>query len=53
MAEGKELDRLLDERVRGNDAEEIFGRTGLVQVLTKRLVERAFVGAGVTQIMTA
>lgn len=44
MAEGKELDRILDELVRGKSAEEIFGDTGLVKELTKRLVERALEG---------
>ncbi len=44
MAEGKELDTLLDELVRGKNAEEIFGKEGLVQELTKRLVERALEG---------
>jgi hypothetical protein len=38
MVEGKELDALLDELVRGKNAEEIFGKEGLVQELTKRLV---------------
>ena len=44
MAEGKELDALLDDLVRGKNAEEIFGKAGLVQELTKRLVERALEG---------
>jgi putative transposase len=44
MVEGKELDALLDELVRGKNAEEIFGKEGLVQELTKRLVERALDG---------
>lgn len=44
MVEGGELDRMLDELVRGKGAEEIFGKEGLVQELTKRLVERALEG---------
>ena len=40
MAEGKELDEL----VRGKSPEEIFGASGLVKELTKRLVERALEG---------
>ena len=44
MAEGKELDALLDDLVRGKNAQEIFGKEGLVQELTKRLVERALEG---------
>lgn len=44
MAEGKELDAILDELVRGKSAEEIFGEAGLVKELTKRLVERALEG---------
>jgi transposase-like protein len=39
--EDKSLDALLDELVRGKDATEIFGETGLLQELTKRVVERA------------
>lgn len=39
--EVKSLDALLDELVRGKDAQEIFGETGLIQELTKRVVERA------------
>jgi putative transposase len=41
MAEGKELDAMLDELVRGKKPNEIFGEGGLVKELTKRLVERA------------
>jgi putative transposase len=41
MAEGTELDRLLDSLVRGKSPEEIFGSSGLIQELTKRVVERA------------
>lgn len=41
MAEGKELDAILDSLVRGKSPEEIFGDSGLVKELTKRLVERA------------
>ena len=41
MAEGKELDAILDSLVRGKTPEEIFGDSGLVKELTKRLVERA------------
>jgi transposase-like protein len=41
MAEGKELDAILDSLVRGKTPEEIFGESGLVKELTKRLVERA------------
>jgi putative transposase len=44
MVEGKRLDDLLDDLVRGKSSEEIFGSTGLVQELTKRLVERALEG---------
>lgn len=44
MAEGKELDALLDDLVRGKSADEIFGKSGLVEELTKRLVERALEG---------
>ena len=39
MAEGKELDAILDSLVRGKSPEEIFGDSGLVKELTKRLVE--------------
>ena len=41
MVEGKELDAILDSLVRGKAPEEIFGESGLVKELTKRLVERA------------
>jgi transposase-like protein len=41
MAEGKELDAILDSLVQGKTPEEIFGDSGLVKELTKRLVERA------------
>jgi putative transposase len=41
MAEGKALDQLLDSLVRGKSPEEIFGSSGLIQELTKRVVERA------------
>jgi putative transposase len=44
MAEDKELDALLDGLVRGKSSDEIFGKEGLVQELTKRLVERALEG---------
>src|SRR5690606_15751141 len=44
MTEGKELDALLDDLVRGKNSEEIFGKEGLVQEMTKRLVERALEG---------
>lgn len=44
MAEGKELDLLLEELLRGKSPEEIFGETGLVKELTKRVVERALEG---------
>lgn len=44
MVEGKKLDDLLDELVRGKSSEEIFGTTGLVRELTKRVVERALEG---------
>ena len=44
MAEGKQLDDLLDELVRGKSAEEIFGKSGLVRELTTRVVERALEG---------
>lgn len=41
MAEGKELDGLLDRLLEGKRPEEILGSEGLVEQLTKRLVERA------------
>lgn len=41
MAEGEELDAMLDALVRGKKPDEIFGEGGLVKELTKRLVERA------------
>jgi putative transposase len=44
MVEGKQLDDLLDELVRGKSPEEIFGKSGLVRELTKRVVERALEG---------
>jgi putative transposase len=44
MVEGKQFDDLLDELVRGKSSEEIFGKTGLVRELTKRVVERALEG---------
>jgi transposase-like protein len=44
MVEGKKLDELLDDLVRGKSSEEIFGSGGLVKELTKRLVERALEG---------
>jgi putative transposase len=44
MAESGDLDRMLDDLVRGRTSEEIFGETGLVRELTKRLVERALEG---------
>jgi putative transposase len=44
MADRKEFDALLDDLVRGKTSEEIFGESGLVRELTKRLVERALEG---------
>lgn len=44
MAESKALDQMLDDLVRGKNAEQIFGKDGLVEELTKRLVERALEG---------
>ena len=41
MASGHELDGLLDRLLEGKRPEEILGSEGLVQELTKRLVERA------------
>ena len=41
MAEAKELEKLLDSLVVGRSSEEIFGPGGLIQALTKRVVERA------------
>jgi putative transposase len=41
MAEGKALEQLLDSLVQGKTPEEIFGQSGLIQELTKRVVERA------------
>jgi site-specific recombinase XerD len=41
MAEDKALEQLLDSLVRGKTPEEIFGQSGLIQELTKRVVERA------------
>jgi hypothetical protein len=41
VAEGTELDRLLDSVVQEKSPEEIFGSSGLIQELTKRVMERA------------
>ena len=41
MAKDKKLDEVLDELLRGKTPEQILGNEGLVQELTKRLVERA------------
>ncbi len=44
MVEGKELDQVLDDLIRGKTSEEILGESGLIKELTKRLVERALEG---------
>ncbi len=44
MASEKELNRLLDDLVKGKTSEEILGNSGLVKELTKRLVERVLEG---------
>ena len=44
MAEEKKVDELLDELLEGLSPEEIMGKDGLVNELTKRLMERALEG---------
>jgi putative transposase len=44
MAEPNEVDRLLDEIVKGKTPDELLGRDGVLKELTKRLVERALEG---------
>ncbi len=44
MAEPNEVDRLLDQLVKGKTPDELLGRDGLLKELTKRLVERALEG---------
>ena len=44
MADKEEVDELLDRFLEGRRPEEIIGRDGLLDTLTKRLMERAFSG---------
>jgi putative transposase len=44
MAEQEEVDELLDRLLEGRRPEEIIGRDGLLDTLTKRLMERALEG---------
>jgi putative transposase len=44
MAKPSDMDRLLDELLKGKKPEEILGEEGLLKELTKRLVERALEG---------
>ena len=44
MAQNDEVDKLLDEMLKGKTTEEILGRGGVLKGLTKRLVERVLEG---------
>jgi putative transposase len=44
MAKPSDMDRLLDELLKGKKPEEILGKEGLLKELTKRLVERVLEG---------
>lgn len=50
MAEPNEVDRLLDQMVKGKTPDELLGRDGLLKELTKRLVERALEGELTTHL---
>lgn len=50
MAEPNEVDRLLDQIVKGKTPDELLGRDGVLKELTKRLVERALEGELTTHL---
>lgn len=50
MAEPDEVDKLLDEMLKGKTPEEILGEGGVLKGLTKRLVERALEGEMTTHL---
>jgi putative transposase len=50
VAEPDEVDKLLDEMLKGKTPEEILGEGGVLQGLTKRLVERALEGEMTTHL---
>lgn len=50
MANDNDVDRMLDELVKGKAPEEILGEEGVLKQLTKRLVERALEGEMTTHL---
>jgi putative transposase len=50
MANDNDVDRMLDELVKGKPPEEILGDEGILKQLTKRLVERALEGEMTTHL---
>jgi putative transposase len=50
MATDNDMDRMLDELVKGKPPEEILGEEGVLKQLTKRLVERALEGEMTTHL---
>lgn len=50
MANENDLDKMLDELVKGKPPEEILGEEGVLKQLTKRLVERALEGEMTTHL---
>lgn len=50
MANDNDMDRMLDELVKGKPPEEILGEEGVLKQLTKRLVERALEGEMTTHL---
>jgi putative transposase len=50
VAQPDEVDKLLDDLLKGKTPEEILGRDGLLKGLTKRLVERALEGEMTTHL---
>jgi putative transposase len=50
MANDNDLDKMLDELVKGKPPEEILGEEGVLKQLTKRLVERALEGEMTTHL---
>jgi transposase-like protein len=50
VAEPDDVDKLLDDLLKGKTPEEILGREGLLKNLTKRLVERALEGEMTTHL---